>query len=119
MLQLTDFKPGDTAYIYYKLIGYNKPPEIIETKVEKVGRKYVTVRYGKRFKRHGNIYGLLQDSDYGERGILFNSKNEAETEKKRDILIRDIRKNINYLEKLSFDDLKTIMSILKGKADES
>ena len=114
MLNLNDFKVGEKAYILYKHQGYNKRPEIIETTVKKVGRQYVTVEYFyKRFKRHGNIDGLLEHADWGELGILFKDKESAELEKKTYTLIHNIQQYMNYLYNCKYEDLKTIMDILE------
>lgn len=119
MLELKDFKVGEKAYILYFHRGYNRAPEIFETTVKKVGRRYVTVtNMEKRFKRHGNVEGLLEHTDFGDSGYLFNTREAAEKEKKRDTLIHNIRTYSNYLHKCSYEELRAIMDILK-KASEA
>lgn len=119
MTELKDFKVGDKAYILYLHRGYDRAPEIFETIVKKVGKRYVTVtNMQKQFKRHGNIEGLLEHSDFGELGYLFNTLEAAEKEKKRDILIHNIRIYSNYLYKCSYEELRAIMDILKKASDE-
>lgn len=119
MTELKDFKVGEKAYILYLHTGYNRSPEIVETTVKKVGKRYVTVtNMQKQFKRHGNVEGLLEHADFGELGYLFNTREAAEIEKKRDVLMHNIRTYMNYLYKCSYDELRTIMDILK-KASET
>lgn len=118
MTELKDFKVGEKAYILYLHRGYNRAPEIFETTVKKVGKRYVIVtNMQKQFKRHGNVEGLLEHADFGELGYLFNTREAAETEKKRDVLIHNIRTYMNYLYNCSYNELRTIMDILK-KASE-
>lgn len=119
MTELKDFKVGEKAYILYLHKGYDRAPEIFETIVKKVGKRYVTVtNMKKQFKRHGNIEGLLEHADFGELGYLFNTREAAETEKKRNVLIHNIRTYMNYLYNCSYDELRMIMDILK-KASET
>ena len=114
MLQLDDFKAGDKAYILYKHIGYNRAAEIFETTVKKVGRKYVTVSTSdKQFKRFGNTEGLLEHTDYGEVGYLYNTREAAENEAKKNNLIHNIRALSDYLYYCSYEELRTIVDILK------
>ena len=118
MTELKDFKVGEKAYILYLHRGYNRAPEIFETTVKKVGKRYVTVtNMQKQFKRHGDVEGLLERSDFGELGYLFNTLEAAEIEKKRDVLIHNIRTYMNYLYKCSYDELRTIIDILKKASD--
>lgn len=78
-MKIKDFEPGQTAYILRMHVGRNQDPEIIETSVEKVGRKYVTVRYGSRYEEDiDNPYGLIESADFGERSFLCPSRTDAE-----------------------------------------
>lgn len=90
MLQLKDFIKGDMAYIVIHHHGRNETPEIREVKVLSVGKKYVTVSSGYKFERNsrkferiGNIKGLLEHCEFGEQGILYNTKLAAEDEIER------------------------------------
>lgn len=115
MLTLKDFRLKQKVYILYLHQGSNRSPEITETRVKKVGRKYITVsNYDKRFERRGNVEALSEHCDFGEAGYLFDSYESAETEKKRYILHHNIRAiYLNYLYKCSYEELRTIMDILK------
>ena len=118
MTELKDFKVGEKAYILYLHRGYNRAPEIFETTVKKVGTRYVTVtNMQKQFKRHGNIEGLLEHADFGELGYLFNTREVAEKEMKRSNLIHNIRIYSRYLFNCSYEELRTIMDILKKASD--
>ena len=115
MLTLKDFRLEQKVYILYLHQGSNRSPEITETRVKKVGRKYITVSlYDKRFERRGTVEALSEYCDFGEQGYLFDSYESAETEKKRYILHHNIRAiYLNYLYKCSYEELRTIMDILK------
>lgn len=115
MLTLKDFRLKQKVYILYCHQGSTQSPEIIETHVKKVGRKYITVsRYGKRFERRGTVEALSEYCDFGEAGYLFDSYEAAEKEKKRYVLHHNIRTiYLNYLYKCSYEELRTIMDILK------
>ena len=113
MLKLQDFKVGDTVYIVYMYTGYNTSPKIVETEVKKVGRIYVTTTCNRRFERNGNYNGLLEHSDWGQPGILYNKREDIEIEIKRQNLIKNIRAYSHRLSKYSYTQLKEIMKILK------
>ena len=115
MLTLKDFRLKQKVYILYLHQGSNRSPEITETCVKKVGRKYITVsNCDKRFVRRGNIEALSEHCDFGEEGYLFDSYEAAEKEKKRYVLHHNIRTiYLNYLYKCSYEELGTIMHILK------
>lgn len=86
-MTIKDFKVGQKAYILCMYTGRNKEPEITETVVEKVGRKYVTVQYGRKYEEDlNNPYGLIESSDYGERTYLCPSRRNAEMYVERDRL---------------------------------
>lgn len=114
MLELKDFTVGEKAYIVELHQGYNKEPEIIKTTVKKVGRKYVTVdTHNRRFKRHGNIIGLIEERDYGELGQLYNLYILAERAIEKEKLIKEIRWDFNCLYKLNNEELKIIKKALE------
>ena len=118
MLKLSDFNVGEKAYVLYLHTGYTQSPEIKETTVKKVGTRYVTVTlYDKKFERRGNVEALSEKNDFGEIGYLYNSIESAEKEMKRNNLIHNIRTYSCYLYKCSYEELRTIMDILK-KASE-
>ena len=73
-MKLTDFRPGQTVTVLNKMFG---KPYVEERKVEKVGRKYVTLagRWNERFciMRESDDF-LLQAEDIGEKSLLFPSE---------------------------------------------
>lgn len=79
-MTIKDFEVGQTAYILHMFTGRNHKPVIIETAVEKIGRKYVTVQHGKKYEEDSsdNPYGLIETSDWGDRTFLCPSRTDAE-----------------------------------------
>ncbi len=76
---LKAFSPGQEAYVAYLYRGRNRKPEIKTCFVEKVGRKYVTDNYGRRYAEDPNLEnGLTEDRTYGTEGYLFATLQEAE-----------------------------------------
>ena len=72
-MKLTDFRPGQTVIVLNRMFG---KPYAEERKVEKVGRKYVTLagQWNERFcvMRESDDF-LLQADDIGEKSLLFPS----------------------------------------------
>lgn len=117
MLNLTDFKKSNTAYILVRHNGHCHKgipilPEIKEIEVLSVGKKYVTVSNGKKFKRQGDIEGLIEHSEFGELGELFTTRAAAENEIERDRLMKEIRQNMRFMFKLTTEELKEINEML-------
>lgn len=68
------FEKGKTAYILKLNKGRNSEPEIIETTIVKVGRKYITTNFWvSQFLAEGE-YKCKIDSDM----TLYNTREEAE-----------------------------------------
>lgn len=79
MITIKDFQKGEPCYVLNMHIGRNKDPEIKESLVKTVGRKYVTIDtyYEKKYEATDANY-LHECTDYGERTLLFRTKQEAE-----------------------------------------
>lgn len=70
-MNIKEFKPGQKAYIVNLHTGRNEPPFIYQVEVDKVGRKYVTIRYhGTRYKESSVPYGLIEQAEWGETTYL-------------------------------------------------
>lgn len=114
-MKLSDFKLGQKVYILDRHTGYNKAPEIIETTVTNIGRKYVYVSYNNR--KYGEWWndccGLVEVAGYERATELFPTKEQAQEQIERIELIGSIRKNIDYLSYCSLEELRQINSCLR------
>ena len=91
-MKLTDFRPGQTVIVLNKMFG---KPYTEERKVEKVGRKYVTLagRWNERFYlQHEKDDFLLQAEDMGEKSLLFPSETAYDEYYERKELDKEISK---------------------------
>lgn len=106
-----DYSIGQTVYIR-KIRGKNRNP-ILESKVTKVGRKYVTTSVGDQFE----IKNGEQKTEYGKEYKLFLTKEEVMAEQKREdvfYMICDFgdRKRLNYLTEEGINTLEYIFKNL-------
>lgn len=115
-----DFKPGQTVYILpVRLLIYDYlriEKQIIETKVESVGRKYITVNhFGKvRFDISNDFQ---EDTNYASAFKLFLSKEDIKLHFKRRKMEERVSTAFhfpNYMaRKMTFDELETVFNIVK------
>ena len=80
-MEIKDFTKGQTAYVLNMYRGRNRDPEIAETVVEAVGRKYVTAKYGIRYCKHEKSpFGLVEDTNRTGTGnrLLCLTREDAE-----------------------------------------
>lgn len=79
MITIRDFKKGEPCYVLNMHTGRNREPEIKERLVKTVGRKYVTIdtSYEKKYEAVDANY-LYEYTNYGERTLLFRTKQDAE-----------------------------------------
>lgn len=75
-MTMKECKPCQNIYVVYMKKGYNADPVILERKISKIGRKYITDDLGCRFYEWNGLF--LEDREVGEKGYLFFSKKEAE-----------------------------------------
>lgn len=119
-ITINDFKVGQKVYI--ELTGNakrGKKPEdlIVEAVVEKIGKKYVTVK-GYQFKEHDFSYGgLIQNTNTCIDYVLYPDKKALEDKLQSEFLIKDINTRISRLslggwKAISLDSLKKIYEIL-------
>lgn len=106
-----DYSVGQTVYIR-KIRGKNRNP-ILESKVTKVGRKYVTTSEGEQFE----IKNGEQKTEYGKEYKLFLTKEGLIAEQKREdvfYMICDFgdRKRLNYLTEEGINTLEYIFKNL-------
>lgn len=76
MLSIKDFCAGDTVYVLRRTRASLAEECIEECVISSVGRKYVTLVSGKRFEDYSPEC-LLEAVDYGDKSLLFKSRDEA------------------------------------------
>lgn len=106
-----DYSVGQTVYIR-KIRGKNRNP-ILESKVAKVGRKYVTTSGGDQFE----IKNGEQKTEYGKEYELYLTKEKAIAEQKKDDVYQMIlqfshRSNLDCLTKNGIATLEYIFKNL-------
>ena len=113
MIKLSDFTVGQDVVLVHT--AYNKP-FITHEKVAVVGRKYVTIsgRWKQRFYVNSDKDNyLLEDCPMGSPGSLFVSEAAFHAEQERKETARGIRNLWPKIDKLSLDQLRRILSIIK------
>lgn len=114
-----DFKPGQTVYLLpvrFATFDYLRiEKQIIETKVLSVGRKYITVHYGKtKFDINNDFQEVTNYSiDYK----LFLSKEDIKGYFKRRKMEERVSTAFHFpnhvTRKMTFDELETVFNIVK------
>lgn len=121
-MTIKDFNPGQTIYVVYMKKGYNAKPEICERKVVKVGRKYITDDRDCRFYETDIImddhrtHVLLEDREFGEKGYLFASKEEADSWIELDKLEKWLSTIRCYNHPYTVEQLRKVKEILEPDA---
>lgn len=69
-MNIKDFKKGQAVCILDMHAGRNTEPTIREVTVASVGRKYVILANGKRYKSSDDEYSLTENDVCGERTYL-------------------------------------------------
>lgn len=120
-MKLNDFHVGDIAY---QLSTYPEN-EIREVKVVKIGRKYITTQtvgyyFERKFCLSTGKYGiefLIENRDWGDKDLLFKSKEEIalylEAKSLKQYLLQLIR--TTTFENLTLDQMRKIKDIMKGE----
>lgn len=117
-MTIKDFKAGQKAYVLRIYPGGNHGPEITETIVKNVGRKYVTVQYGGKYKESNNPYGLIEAVDWGVRTFLCPSRTDAEMYIEKHKLHAWLRRIGNYGgSKYTLEQLRQVKAILEPEEE--
>lgn len=112
-MNIKEFKSGQEAYIVNLHTGRNKPPSIHETKVVKVGRKYVTTNhYGRRYRSYSIPYGLIEQADWGETTYLCPDKERALMCVEHEELRLWLYEAAGYGKEYTLDQLRQVKEIL-------
>lgn len=121
MLNLKDFKPGGKVFILTENFGRNKEPKISERTVKSVGRKYVTLNGGWEEKFSiphmsvADISYLEEAKDWGERSLLFKSRQDADDYLERKQIEQWLfRLSPRETDNLSLKQLRKIRDIVKN-----
>lgn len=122
MIDIKDLKVGQSVYVVK--IGYawnarkQELDEIIETKVVKVGRKYVTVSTDKITETYDSQKDYKIYNGYGKvRSGLYLSVEDYFTDLKKEKCLRNIKRFFDdysdkYYMLMDFEDLENINSII-------
>lgn len=115
MLELKDFAVGDSAFILTENMGRNTQPEIKETTVKKVGRKYVTIdNWSESQFIEGKDEYLREKVSYGEARLLFKNIQDVETYIEKKELARWLRcTSVSKSESYSLEQLRKVKEILE------
>jgi hypothetical protein len=119
LMKKENFKPGQTVYLLsVRFMGFDYlriEKRIIETTVEAVGRKYITVKYAKtKFDINNDFREVTNYSiDYK----LFLSKEDIKEDFKRRKMEDQIYNAFHFpnhvTRKMTFDELETVHNIVK------
>jgi hypothetical protein len=123
MIDIKDLKVGQSVYVVK--MGYawsarkQELDKIIETKVAKVGRKYVTVGTGVTAETYDSQKDYKIYNGYGKvRSGLYLSVEDYFTELKKEKFLENIKSFFNdysdkYYMLMDFEDLESINNIVK------
>lgn len=112
-MDIKSFKKGQKAYILDMHTGRNQNPEIYETTVVLVGRKYVTVDNGSRYESTDDSYSLKEVAEYGDRRLLCPIRKYADLFVERDRLRIWFRQSTNRADEYTLAQLRDVYRILK------
>ncbi|WAK79459.1 hypothetical protein [Clostridium phage Maintenon] len=119
-MERSELRIGQTVYIEPTGNSARNGKEIIETKISKIGTKYIeTEHFGKRTKFNISD-GKEKDTGYGYGYdyILYLTKKEIEDKNEREELLGDLRYDW-YRLNLTLDQLRRIKAIIdEGKAEQ-
>lgn len=115
MIQLSDFKPGQEVIVS----GDRSFPNGRKAIVEKVGRKYVTLKeswHRQFYVRNETDDCLVEKSEYGAPSALYPTEEAYQMVVKRAALERKLRQVFDWsnIRKLSYEQLKQIDAIVEG-----
>lgn len=109
----SDFKVGQIVYGKPGVNESRRNKEILEGTIEKVGNKYIDVKFGYReFKYY--IEDLKQKTEYTTDFYLYLNKQEIQDEEESSLLTKDIKRKFDGWGKidLSLDQLRRIKAII-------
>lgn len=120
-MEIKDFKVNDECYVLQENMGRNTQPTITKYVVDKVGRKYVTIKsiletkYEKAAYDEDSNY-LVEACEFGEKKKLFKTRYEAEEYVEREELALWLGCiSIGEAEKYTLEQLRKVKEILDPK----
>ena len=120
-MEIKDFKVNDDCYILQENMGCNTQPTITKYVVDKVGRKYVTVRTAWESKFEKAAYNedgnyLIEACEIGEKRKLFKTRCEVEEYIERKELALWLGCiSTGKAEKYTLEQLRKVKEILEPK----
>ena len=120
-MKVKEFEKGATAYILD--CGYRSKGDVIECKIESVGRKYVVAKpmsrlYAKKFVENECYDKALSEvEEYGYADLLFKTKKDVEKFQELQNLRRWLSSTLSDHRRqwaLSLEQLKAIKAIVEG-----
>lgn len=118
-MNIKDFKIGQKVYICKMNRGYNRPPEITERTVKKIGRKYLALEGAWEEKFYSADYfheGLIESVECGDKDYLFPSRVAAEEYIEKENLERWLS-CLSAYGKYSLEQLREVKKILEEQED--
>lgn len=98
--------------------GRNKEPETHETTVSGVGRKYVTVSNGRKYKPSGDEYSLDEHTKLGDRTLLCPDMERARMYMEREELGQWLRSAAQSNREYTLAQLRKVKEILEASKNE-
>lgn len=121
-MKRSELSVGQTVYIEPVGNAVRYGTDIIETKITKIGKKYIeTEKFGDMYKFNISD-GKQKETGYGYRYdyILYLSRQEVENKQEKESLLSDFNLCNWYRLNLTLDQLRMIKAIIdEGKKDES
>lgn len=121
-MKRSELSVGQTVYIEPVGNAARYRTDIIETKITKIGKKYIeTEKFGDGYKFNISD-GKQKDTGYGYGYdyILYLSKQKVENKREKESLLSDFNLCNWYRLNLTLDQLRMIKAIIdEGKKDES
>jgi hypothetical protein len=100
-----DFTVGQTVW---HTASWGKPTGLVEGKVTKVGRLYVTIDDKFRFR----LSDLLEDTDRGSRGKIYLDKKVYEDKVELNQNLSILRKSFSWDSEVTLEQTREILKIL-------
>jgi hypothetical protein len=116
MISIKDFKVGQTAYL---LSENTRPLKLKTVEVQKIGRKYVTVKYGWGIFKYGvEDYlpeALVEQTEFGNKDLLFVSEQAAADYLEKIELEKWLQNAVQRYGRLNFsiEQLRKVKAILE------
>lgn len=119
-MKIAEFKVGQEAYTFHGPL-YKKEKHRIETvRVSKIGKKYVTATYGRiemKFESTSESRKyLVENTEYGDRRLLFQSMEGVKEHLERERLKTWLREATGWdkIDNYTIEQLRDVKKVLNG-----